>query len=196
MKTRCDWVPKEDKVYQDYHDYEWGVPAFSDKKQFEFLILESAQAGLSWATILKKRLGYKKAFANFSPIKVSKFTDKQVEELLNNPAIIRNRAKISAAINNAKAFLKIQKEFGSFSKYIWEFVNNIPIKNSFKNLKDLPAKTELSEKISSDLKARGFKFLGPTTIYSHMQAVGMVNDHLINCFRYSEIKKLKFKLKN
>lgn len=180
MKIRCEWA--KDILNIEYHDSEWGIPQHNDQKLFEFLILEGAQAGLSWSTILKRREGYRKAFSDFDPLKVSKYTSKHVEKLLNNKGIIRNRLKINSAINNAKHFLKIQKEFGSFDKYIWNFVNHNPIVNNFKNLSDLPASTPISEKISKDLKHRGFTFVGPTICYAFMQAVGMTNDHTVNCF--------------
>jgi DNA-3-methyladenine glycosylase I len=180
MKIRCAWA--KDALNIEYHDSEWGIPQHNDQKLFEFLILEGAQAGLSWSTILKRREGYRKAFSDFDPLKVSKYTSKHVEKLLNNKGIIRNRLKINSAINNAKHFLKIQKEFGSFDKYIWNFVNHNTIVNNFKNLSDLPASTPISEKISKDLKHRGFTFVGPTICYAFMQAVGMTNDHTINCF--------------
>ena len=171
-----------------YHDEEWGVPVYDDQKQFEFLILESAQAGLSWSCVLNKRENYRKAFANFNPKKVAQFDSVKVKKLLNNAGIIRNRLKIKAAINNAKRFLEIQKEFGSFSNYIWPFIAKHKPKKR-KNLKDLPAITSESEALTKDMKKRGFKFLGGTVLYSHMQAVGMVNDHLVSCFRYREVQK-------
>lgn len=185
-KKRCSWCEKND-LYVSYHDEEWGVPVFDDLKIFEFLVLESAQAGLSWLTILKRRDGYRKAFANFDPSAVAKFDERNVEMLMLDPSIIRNRKKIEAAINNARQFLKIQKEFGSFSNYIWGFVGGKPIQNHCHELHEIPAKTPLAENIAHDLKARGFRFLGPTVIYAHMQATGMVNDHLTGCFRYNEL---------
>lgn len=180
---RCVWGDSSD-IYRKYHDEEWGVPVYDDQKIFEFLILESAQAGLSWITILKRRDGYRKAFANFDPTIVATFDEAKIEELMQDTGIIRNRKKIEAAIGNAKAFLKIQQEFGSFSKYIWDFVGGKPIVNHFAEVSQLPVKTELSEQISKDLKKRGFGFLGPVVIYSHMQATGMVNDHFTYCFRH------------
>ncbi|TGN09378.1 DNA-3-methyladenine glycosylase I [Leptospira ilyithenensis] len=189
-KKRCPWCLKFDQ-YIRYHDEEWGVPVHNDLTHFEFLILEGAQAGLSWATILKKREGYKKAFANFDPEKVAKFTDKKLEKILLDPSIVRNRLKVYAAVNNAKRFLEIQKEFGSFDKYIWSFVNGKPIVNRRKTLKDVPATTKESDALSKDLIKRGFKFVGSTVIYAHMQATGLVNDHLEECFRYKETLKLK-----
>lgn len=180
MKTRCIWA--KDDLNIEYHDNEWGISQHDDAKLFEFLVLEGAQAGLSWSTILKRREGYRKAFSNFDPLKVSKYTPKHVEKLLDTKEIIRNRLKINSAINNAKHFLKIQKEFGSFDKYVWSFVNNKPIINNFKKLSDLPASTTISEKLSKDLRNRGFNFVGPTICYAFMQAVGMVNDHTVDCF--------------
>lgn len=185
-KTRCQW-PLGNPLMLTYHDEEWGVPVFDDRKLFEFLVLESAQAGLSWLIVLRKREGYRKAFADFDPQKVAKFTDKHVAKLLLNPGIIRNRLKVQATINNAQQFIKTQEEFGSFAKYMWRFVDGKPIRNKWKTLKQLPAVTKEAEVISKDLKARGFKFLGPTVIYAHMQATGMVNDHMVDCFRYKEV---------
>ncbi len=169
-----------------YHDKEWGKPQHNDQKLFEFLILEGAQAGLSWTTILKRRDGYRKAFSDFDALKVSKYTQKRVEKLLKDESIIRNKLKINSTINNAKLFLKVQEEFGSFDKYLWDFVKNKPIKNEFKKLSDLPATTGISEKLSQDLKKRGFNFVGPTICYALMQATGMVNDHTSNCFLYKK----------
>jgi len=188
LKTRCAWSTT-DSLYIDYHDYEWGVPVHNDRLLFEFLILEGAQAGLSWITVLKKRDNYRKAFDNFEPDKIAKYNATKVEKLLLNEGIIRNRLKIESAITNAKAFLKIQKEFGSFDKYIWQFVNHKPIINSRKSLKEIPAKTTESDLMSKDLKKRGFKFVGSTICYAFMQAVGIVNDHTTECFRYNEICK-------
>lgn len=187
MKSRCGWVPPDNELYADYHDREWGVAVHDDGKIFEFLVLESAQAGLSWITVLRKRANYRKAFAGFDPRKVAKFTVRDVVRLLKNEGIIRNRAKIEAAINNAQRFLEVQKEFGTFSKYIWGFVGGKPIQNKWKKLSDLPVMTPQAEALSKDLKQRGFKFLGPTVIYAHMQATGMVNDHLTDCFRYRQL---------
>lgn len=180
--NRCGWTG-DDELMIKYHDEEWGVPVHDDKILFEFIVLESAQAGLSWRTILHRREGYRKAFAGFDFNKVAKFTDKDVERLMNNTGIIRNRLKILATINNAQRFIEVRKEFGTFDKYIWNFVNGKPIINEFKTLKELPSKTEISDKISADLKKRGFKFMGSTIVYAHMQATGMVNDHLMDCFR-------------
>ena len=187
MVKRCSWSGS-DPLYQKYHDEEWGVPVHNDRLLFEFLILEGAQAGLSWITILKKRKNYKRAFDNFDANKIVQYDSKKVKELLNNEGIVRNRLKIAAAIGNAKAFLEVKKEFGTFDKYIWQFVGGKPITNKFKSLKDLPAKTEISDAMSKDLKRRGFKFVGSTICYAFMQAVGMVNDHETKCFRYKGLK--------
>ena len=184
MKKRCEWA--KDELNITYHDKEWGRAQHNDQKLFEFLILEGAQAGLSWTTILKRREGYTKAFSNFDVLRVSKYTQKRVEKLLKDESIIRNKLKINSAINNAKQFLKIQDEFGSFDNYIWEFVDHKPIKNKFKKLSDLPSSTEISEKLSKDLKKRGFNFVGPTICYALMQATGMVNDHTSKCFLFQK----------
>ena len=183
---RCPW-PGIDEMYIKYHDEEWGVPVHDDRKHFEFLILEGAQAGLSWATILKRRDNYRKAYDNFDPVKVAKYDEAKVEELLGNAGIIRNRKKIESSINNAKQFLEVQKEFGSFDNYIWTFVNHKPVINSWKELSEIPANTALSDRISKDLKKRGFSFVGSTIIYAHIQAIGLVNDHLVSCFRYQQL---------
>ena len=185
-KTRCAWCGT-DSLYIAYHDTEWGVPVKDDKLLFEFLILETFQAGLSWITILRKRENFRKAFDNFDYKKIALYDEEKISELLSDAGIIRNKLKIRATITNALAFQQIQKEFGSFSNYIWSFVNNNPIKNSWKSLNELPAKTDLSDKISKDLKKRGFKFVGSTVIYAHMQATGMVNDHIVDCFRYNKV---------
>ncbi len=182
MVVRCEWATEEPNL--SYHDKEWGRPEHDDQKLFEFLILEGGQAGLSWVTILKRRDGYRKAFSNFNAKKVAKYKQKQIDKLLKDESIIRNRLKITSAINNAKQFLKVQQEFGTFDKYIWSFVNDKTIKNKFKKLSDLPASTLISEKMSKDLKKRGFNFVGPTICYALMQATGMVNDHTSKCFRY------------
>lgn len=182
-KVRCPWCLKFDE-YIEYHDKEWGIPVHDDRKHFEFLILEGAQAGLSWATVLKKRAGYRKAFANFDPLKVSRFTPERVEKILQDPGIIRNKLKVNAAVNNAKRFIEVQKEFGSFDIYIWSFVNNKTIMNKWKNTADVPATSKESDALSKDLIKRGFKFVGSTVIYAHMQACGLVNDHLTVCWRY------------
>ena len=183
---RCAWA-ENDPLMQKYHDEEWGTPVHEDSKHFEFLILEGAQAGLSWATILKRRNGYKKAFANFNPKKVSEFTQKDVDRLLKDVGIIRNKLKIEPVVNNAKRFLEVQKEFGSFSKYIWGFVNTKPVVNIIKSVKDYKAISKESDELSKDLKKRGFKFVGSTIMYAHMQATGLVNDHMVGCFRKKEV---------
>ena len=187
-KERCAWVVSNPLMIK-YHDVEWGTPVHDDRKLFEFLILEGAQAGLSWSIVLKKRKNYRKAFDNFDPKKIAKYTKKDIKRLLADSGIIRNRLKITATINNAKKFLDVQKEFGSFDKYIWQFVNYKMIRKAFKTLSELPARTKESDAMSKDLRKRGFKFIGPTICYAFMQAVGMVNDHTIDCFRYYEINK-------
>ena len=187
--SRCSWS-LVDSIDIKYHDKEWGVPVHNDKKQFEFLILEGMQAGLSWRTILNKRDNFRKAFDNFDFNKVAKYDKHKIDSLLKNKGIIRNRLKIESAVTNANAFIKVRKEFGTFNKYIWSFVGGKPLINRNKNLKDIPAKTALSDLISKDLKKRGFKFVGSTIVYAHMQATGMVNDHTINCFRHKEIIEL------
>ena len=184
-KIRCPW-PGIDKLYRDYHDKEWGVPVHNDRKLFEFLLLEGFQAGLSWRTILYKRQNFRKAFDNFDFNKIAKYDKRKINSLMKDAGIIRNKLKINSAVSNAKAFIAVRKEFGTFDKYIWGFVNGKPIKNKFKSLKELPARTELSDLISKDLKKRGFNFVGSTIVYAHMQATGMVNDHLKSCFRYNE----------
>ncbi|MBT3312462.1 MAG: DNA-3-methyladenine glycosylase I [Desulfobacterales bacterium] len=186
-KTRCEWAGS-DPVYIKYHDTEWGVPVHDDRKLFEFLILEGAQAGLSWVTILKKRENYIKAFDNFDPVKVSSYNSSHVQKLLLNKGIIRNRLKIQSAIKNAGSFLKVIKEFGSFDNYIWQFTEGKVIKNAWGNVSELPSETKESRFMSKDLKKRGFSFIGPTICYAFMQAIGMVNDHTIECFRYSEVE--------
>ena len=185
---RCGWVTS-DPIYIQYHDVEWGVPVHDDNKLFEFIILEGAQAGLSWLTILKRRPGYRKAFADFDVEKVARFTPEKIENLLLDPGIIRNRLKVNAAVTNARAFIKVQEEFGSFAKYSWRFVDGKQKVNKFRTLEQIPATTSESDAFSKDLKQRGFKFVGSTIIYAHMQAVGMVNDHLVSCFRYKEVTK-------
>jgi len=184
MKKRCQWA--RDELNIAYHDEEWGIPQHNDQKLFELLILEGAQAGLSWNTILKRREGYRKVFSNFDAKKVSKYTQKHVTKLLQDESIIRNKLKINSAVNNAKLFLKIQDEFGTFDNYLWSFVNHKPIKNNFKKLSDLPVSTDISEKLSKDLKERGFSFVGPTICYAFMQAIGMVNDHTSECFLHQK----------
>lgn len=188
-KIRCGWCGT-DALYTAYHDNEWGVPLHDDRRLFEMLILEGMQAGLSWITILRKRESFRLVFDNFEPAKVAKYGDKKIAELLSNPEIIRNRLKINAAVTNAKAFIEVQKEFGSFDKYIWSFVDNKPIVNRPKTLTDVPATTPLSDKISAELKRRGFKFVGSTIVYSFMQAVGMVDDHLVSCFYHTDNRKM------
>lgn len=185
MKTRCPW-PANDAMYINYHDKEWGVPIHNDKKLFEFLLLEGFQAGLSWRTILYKRQNFRKVFDNFDFNKIAKYDKRKINSLMKDAGIIRNQLKINSAITNAKAFLAVRKEFGTFDKYVWGFVDGKPIKNKFKSTKEVPARTELSDLISKDLKQRGFNFVGSTIIYAHMQATGMVNDHLVDCFRYNE----------
>jgi DNA-3-methyladenine glycosylase I len=186
MVQRC-WGDK-DPLMRDYHDKEWGVPLHDDQKLFEFLILDGFQAGLSWSTILHKRENFKMAFDNFDYTKITKYSEKKIEELQQNAGIIRNKLKIAATVTNAKAFIKIQKEFGSFDQYLWSFIDHKPIQNALTTFEDMPAKTPLSEKITIDLKKHGFKFVGPTIVYAFMQAIGMVNDHLTRCFRHQEIK--------
>jgi DNA-3-methyladenine glycosylase I len=183
---RCDWA-NGGELEQSYHDQEWGVEVHDDRTLFEFLVLEGAQAGLSWSTILRKRETYRKAFDNFDAGKVSRYSEKTVARLLTNPDIIRNRLKINAAVTNARAFLQVQKEFGSFDRYIWQFVNGKPIRNSWRKMTEIPSSTPESDAMSKDLKNRGFKFIGPTICYAFMQAVGMVNDHVADCFRYKEL---------
>ena len=187
-KFRCPWCLGFEEYIQ-YHDNEWGVPVHDDRIHFEFLLLEGAQAGLSWSMILKKRENYRKAFAGFDPAKVARFSAAKVEKLLQDPGIVRNRLKVNAAVNNAKRFLEVQKEFGSFDKYIWNFVNGRPIVNKWKSIKEVPPTTKESELLSKDLIKRGFKFVGSTVIYSHMQACGLVNDHLVECWRYTRVPK-------
>src|SRR4051812_30799326 len=190
-KERCAWSPRGGELMVDYHDTEWGVPVHDDQKQFEFLTLESAQAGLSWLVVLRKREAYRRAFADFDPEKVARFTARRIDELLADPGIIRNRLKIMAAITNAQKFLDLQAEFGTFDKFIWSFVDGKPIQNRLANMKHLPATSKVSDALSKDLKQRGFKFVGSTIMYAHMQAVGMVNHHLVTCFRHKTIARLK-----
>ncbi len=187
-KKRCAWVRADDPLMLEYHDREWGVPVHDDRKHFEFLILEGAQAGLSWTIILRKREGYRHAFAEFDPEKVARFSTSRIEKLLLDPGIIRNRLKIESAVKNARAFLKIQEEFGSFNTYCWRFVNGRPKLNKVTSMQQIPATSPESDAFSKDLKKRGFNFVGSTIIYAHMQAVGMVNDHLTDCFRYPELR--------
>lgn len=186
QKHRCEWC-EGDKLYEAYHDKEWGVPLKDDDRLFEFLVLETFQAGLSWITILRKRENFRKAFDNFDYKKIAKYTQTKIDELLQDVGIIRNKLKVNATVSNAAAFVNIQEEFGSFSNYIWGFVDGKPIKNSYKSYRHTPTKTVLSDELSKDLKKRGFKFVGSTIIYATMQAIGMVNDHETNCFRYNEV---------
>ena len=185
---RCEWANKNE-LEMSYHDHEWGVPIHDDRSLFEFLVLEGAQAGLSWSTILRKREGYRKAFDNFDAKKISRYSEAVVSRLLANPEIIRNRLKVNAIVMNARAFLRVQKEFGSFDRYIWQFVNGRPIQNSWKKMAEIPSSSPESEAMSKDLQKRGFKFVGTTICYAFMQAVGMVNDHVVGCFRYKELKR-------
>ena len=187
---RCDWSSLQDSLYREYHDKEWGVPVHDDRTIFEFLVLEGAQAGLSWGTILRKRENFRRAFEEFDPVKVARFDSRTVQRLLKNPGIIRNRLKINSAVQNARAFLEVQREFGNFDSYIWTFVGGSPRVNNWKRLSDIPAATPESEAMSRDLIRRGFRFVGPTICYAHMQATGMVNDHLVSCFRHSELAGL------
>jgi DNA-3-methyladenine glycosylase I len=189
MTTRCGWCG-DDPLYVDYHDKEWGVPVWDDQTLFEFLILEGAQAGLAWITVLRKRDGYRALFDGFDAAKVARYSDKKLDKLLLDPRIIRNRLKVYGARKNAQAFLKVQEERGSFADYLWDFVDHKPIQNTWKSLAEMPATTPLSDTISKDLKKRGFTFVGSTIMYAHMQATGMVNDHTADCFRYRECKKL------
>lgn len=188
MAERCGWCEDTFEQYIRYHDEEWGVPVRDDRTLFEFLVLESAQAGLSWSTILKKREGYRRAFARFDVEEVARFGEEKIQELTQNPGIVRHEAKIRSAVTNARKFMEIQEEFGSFSNYLWSFVDGTPIHNRWKQQADVPATTPLSDRLSGDLKKRGFKFLGSTTVYAYMQATGLVNDHLTSCFRYREIR--------
>ena len=188
-QKRCSWVNVDNALMLEYHDREWGVPVHDDRKHFEFLILEAAQAGLSWSIVLNKREGYRKAFSQFDPEKVARFTKAKLDKLVTDPGIIRNRLKIEAAVTNSRALLAVQEEFGSFDKYAWRFVDGKPRENGWKLPRQIPATTSESEAFSRDLNQRGFKFVGPTVIYAHMQAVGMVNDHLVDCFRYRTIKR-------
>ena len=187
-KIRCSWCLKFDE-YIDYHDTEWGVPVHDDNVHFEFLILEGAQAGLSWSTILKKREGYRKAFANFDPVKVARFKEDRIEKILLDPGVVRNRLKVNSAVTNAQKFLEIQKEFGTFDSYIWSFVNGKPKVNAWKELRDIPPTSPESDALSRDLIKRGFKFVGSTVIYAHMQACGLINDHITECWRYHAVNK-------
>jgi DNA-3-methyladenine glycosylase I len=188
--NRCEWVNPDDALMLGYHDREWGVPVHEDRKHFEFLVLEAAQAGLSWLTVLRKREGYRRAFSGFDPAKVARYTGKRMEKLLANPEIIRNRMKIESAVRNAQAFLAVQESFGSFDAYCWRFVEGSPKLNRWRSMREVPATSSESDAFSKDLKRRGFSFVGSTVVYAHMQAVGMVNDHVVGCFRHREIQQL------
>jgi DNA-3-methyladenine glycosylase I len=188
-QKRCSWVNVDNALMREYHDREWGVPVHNDRKHFEFLVLEAAQAGLNWTMVLNKREGYRRAFSQFDPEKVARYTKARIDKLVADPSIIRNRLKIESAVKNARALLSVQEEFGSFDKYSWQFVDGKPRQNRWKTLRQIPPTTAESDKFSRDLKQRGFTFVGPTVIYAHMQAVGMVNDHLVDCFRYPTIKR-------
>lgn len=191
MKKRCLWVDPEDLLLCEYHDREWGVPLHDDRKLFEFLVLEGAQAGLNWMTVLRKRENFRKAFDDFVPEKVARYDGRKIAKLLVDPGIIRNRRKVEAAIANAKAFLAVQKEFGSFDSYMWSFVGGKPVRNEWRRLADIPVFTTEAQRMSVDLLKRGFKFVGPTICYAHMQATGMVNDHLVDCYRYKEVARIR-----
>lgn len=188
-KKRCPW-PTTDPLYIDYHDREWGKPVHDDRIHFEFLVLETFQAGLSWHIILKKRENFRKAFDGFDPSRVARYAERKIQSLLKDAGIVRNRLKIRAAVHNAKCFLKVRKEFGSFDAYLWSFTGGQPVQNRWTNLGEIPPRTELSDRVSKDLKARGFKFTGSTVVYAHLQAVGVVNDHVTECFRYEELKTI------
>lgn len=187
---RCEWAGETSLAYIEYHDKEWGVPVRDDRTQFEFLILEGAQAGLSWSTILNKRDGYRKNFADFDPQKVARFTQKRIQKILLDPGIVRNKLKVNAAVGNAKAFLDVQDEYDGFCNYIWQFVDGKPKQNRFKSMAEMPATSDESDALSKDMKKRGFKFVGSTILYAHMQATGLVNDHITSCFRHKECKAL------
>jgi DNA-3-methyladenine glycosylase I len=188
-KKRCPW-PVTDPLYLDYHDREWGMPVHDERKHFEFLVLETMQAGLSWHIILKKRDNFRRAFSGFDPATVAKYDERRIQSLLKDTGIVRNRLKIRAAVNNARRFLEVQKEFGSFDAYLWGFVGGKPVHNNRKRLSQIPASTPLSDRVSKDLKSRGFKFTGTTVVYAHLQAVGVVNDHLVDCFRYRDLARV------
>ncbi len=189
-KARCPWSEGVSPAYLEYHDSEWGVPVHDDRKQFEFLILEGAQAGLSWSTILHRRAGYRRAFAGFDPQRVARFTPARIEKLLLDPGIIRNRLKVTSAVSNARAFLELQDEFGSFDRYIWGFVDGRPVTNRWRNKSEVPATSPVSDALSKDMKKRGFRFVGSTILYAHLQATGLINDHLLDCFRYAECRRV------
>jgi DNA-3-methyladenine glycosylase I len=188
--TRCPWSEGVSPAYLAYHDEEWGVPVHDDRRQFEFLILEGAQAGLSWSTILHRRAGYRRAFADFDPVKVARFTPARIGKLLQDPGIIRNRLKVEAAVSNARAFLELSAALGSFDAYLWGFVGGKPVQNRWRHQSEVPATSPVSDALSKDLKKRGFRFVGSTTLYAHLQATGLVNDHLVSCFRHRECRKL------
>jgi DNA-3-methyladenine glycosylase I len=188
--TRCPWSEGVSDAYLAYHDAEWGVPVHDDRRQFEFLVLEGAQAGLSWSTILHRREGYRKAFADFDPAKIVRFTTKRIEALLGDPGIIRNRLKVESVVGNARAFLEVQEEFGSFDAYIWRFVDGKPVQNRWRKQSDIPPRSAISDALGKDLKKRGFRFVGSTIMYAHMQATGLVNDHLVGCFRHAPCRAL------
>jgi DNA-3-methyladenine glycosylase I len=190
MPRRCDWAGTSDPLYLRYHDEEWGVPSHDDRHLFEMIVLEGAQAGLSWSTILRKREGYRTAFAGFDPRAVARLSPRDVDRLLRNPAIVRNRAKVEATVANARAAVEVRREFGSLDDYLWRFVDGTPVQNRWRALSELPAETEASRAMSRDLRSRGFRFVGPTICYAFMQAVGMVNDHVVTCFRHAEVSKL------
>ncbi|ODN42638.1 DNA-3-methyladenine glycosylase I [Piscirickettsia litoralis] len=185
-KTRCNWVPEDNALYQDYHDRVWGVPVYDERTLFEFLLLEGAQAGLSWITVLKKREHYHRVYAGFDPVKIARFSDKKIEKLLQDPGIIRNRLKVMSAVKNAQALLAMKEQGVDFSDYIWDFVDGSPIQNDWKNVKQVPAKTAVSDKMAKELKRLGFSFVGSTICYAFMQATGMVNDHTVDCFRHQQ----------
>jgi DNA-3-methyladenine glycosylase I len=187
---RCPWVNADDQLMREYHDQEWGVPTHDDRRHFEFLVLEAAQAGLSWSIVLKKREGYRHAFNEFDPEKVARYTEARIDKLTADPGIVRNRLKIAAAVKNARAFLAVQEEFGSFDAYCWRFVKGRPRQNRWNAMRQIPATSAESDTFSRDLKGRGFTFVGSTVIYAHMQAVGMVNDHVVGCFRYRHVRRL------
>jgi DNA-3-methyladenine glycosylase I len=191
-RVRCAWALGGNELYYAYHDTEWGVPVRADRRHFEFLVLEAAQAGLSWSIVLNKREGYRRAFAGFDPERVARFNSRSVARLLADPAIVRNRLKIEAAVSNARRFLDVQEQFGSFDRYVWQFVGGAPLQNRYRRQRQVPATSRESDALSADLKERGFRFVGSTVIYAHMQAVGMVNDHLINCFRHRECAALSW----
>lgn len=190
LTKRCSWVKHDDQLMREYHDQEWGVPAHDDRTHFEFLVLEASQAGLSWSIVLKKREGYRRAFSEFDPAKVARYSQARIDRLTEDSGIVRNRMKIAAAVKNAKAFLEVVEQFGSFDAYCWRFVNGRPRQNRWSSVRQVPPTTAESDAFSRDLKSRGFSFVGSTVVYAHMQAVGMVNDHLVDCFRYRDVRRL------